>query len=161
MTVRDAGAVGTQLFEGTGKISGEGPVRVFLVDDHPIALAGMRAVLGACGAVDVVGEASSGREALDRINAQATDVVLMDILLGDANGIEVGRALKAEHPSLGVLLVSAVGQEHLDAAIDGADGLILKTAPVDELVRAIHNVHKGRPTLDRRLWASLFEGDSV
>ena len=161
MTARGADAVGVQLFEGAANIRRKGPVRVFLVDDHPIALAGMHAVLSASDTIEVVGEASSGREALDRIHADATDVVLMDILLGDANGIEVGGALKAEHPSLGVLLVSAVGQEHLDAAIDGADGLILKTAPVDELVRAIRNVHRGRPTLDRRLWASLFEGDSV
>ena len=161
MTTRDADAVGTQLPQGTGKTSGEGRVRVFLVDDHPIALAGLRAVLSASDAVDVVGEASSGREALDRIHADATDVVLLDILLGDANGIEVAGALKAQHPSLGVLLLSAVGQEYLDAAIDGADGLILKTAPIDELVRAIHNVYKGRPTLDRRLWASLFQGDSA
>ena len=160
MTIRGAGAVET-LFQGTERTSGEGQVRVFLVDDHPIALAGMRAVLGACGAVEVVGEASSGREALDRIDVDATDVVLMDILLGDANGVDVARALKAEHPSLGVLLVSAVGQEYVHAAIDDADGLILKTAPVDELVRAIMTVRKGKPALDRRLWASLFEGDSV
>ena len=132
-------------------------IRLFLVDADPVQLARTREALTYVDDIEIVGEASRGDEVLARIEADATDVVLMDVLLGEPNGFEVGRALKAGYPSLGVLLLSATGRQHLSSSIDTVDGLISKTAPIAEIAQAIRKVRNGRPAVDRTLWPALFD----
>ena len=104
----------------------------------------------------MVGEAESGKEALDRVPKAAPDVVLLDILLGAESGIDVCRDLKMANPALRVIFVSAAADGHLFDAVDIADGIIRKTAAPAELIAIIRTVVQGRPAVDKQLRPRLF-----
>ena len=111
------------------------PVRLLLVDDHPVVRAGLRAVLEADGRLAVAGEAATGREAVRLAAALRPDVVLMDLGLPDVSGLEALRAIKEQVPGARVLVVSAhAEEEHVLGVLDaGADGYLLKHCPPQEL----------------------------
>ena len=136
-----------------------GAIRVFLVCDDPVARATSRTALGGYGDIEVVGDCSSGSQPLDQIEAEAASVIILDCDLRREDLVELCRSLKAHQASIGVLLQGVMGRAQLRLAIEIADGLILNATPVAELVRSIRNVHRGRPTVDRRLWPALFDDD--
>ncbi|MCY1157880.1 MAG: response regulator transcription factor [Citricoccus sp.] len=131
------------------------PVRVLLVDDHPVVRAGLRAVLEAGGSLQVVAEAAAARQALDlvdRLHArdEGPDVVVMDIELGEGpSGIEATRRLGRDHPEVPVLIVSTYGAvSDVQAALAaGAAGYLLKDASAEELRDAVGNAAAGTWTL--------------
>ena len=127
----------------------EKPIRVFLVDDHPLVREGIRRLLEPVEGIVVVGEAGSAEEILAMVGAQAVDVVLMDIKLTGMDGIEATGKLKVERPDLKVIMLSSFGNEYLVQAIEaGANGYILKSATRCELADAVVHVAGGQKCLD-------------
>ena len=136
-----------------------GAIRVFLVCDEPIARARLRTALAAYRDIEVVGDCSSDAQPLERIEAEAASVIILDCDLSGEHLVELCRSLKAHRASIGVLLQGVMERGQLRFAIEVADGLILKATPVTELVSGIRNLNRGRPAVDRRLWPELFGDD--
>ncbi|MGC9332734.1 MAG: response regulator, partial [Anaerolineae bacterium] len=126
------------------------PIRVLLVDDHAILRKGIRALLSTESDIEVVGEASDGQEALARSAALQPDVILMDLVMPNMDGIEATRQVVGRQPDARVLvLTSFVADDKVFPAIKaGALGYILKDSGPNELVQAIRQVHRGEPTLE-------------
>ncbi len=126
------------------------PLRVFLADDHPVVLGGMKALVVADAGLELVGEAADGPTALRRALELQPDVAILDLSMPGMNGIEVGRALIAACPQCRVLLLTV----HEDAAYlrqaleVGIAGYVLKRSAAGELSRGIHVVAAGGVYLD-------------
>jgi len=126
------------------------PIRVLMVDDHPVVLAGLKALVGADPDFAIVGEARDGRTALRMAIQLVPDVVVMDISLPEMNGIELAAALRAERPECRVLVLTVHEERaYLRQVIElGVGGYLLKRSAADELPRAIHAVAAGGMYLD-------------
>jgi DNA-binding NarL/FixJ family response regulator len=133
------------------------PVRVLLVDDDDLMRAGLEAVLSSAGTVDVVGEASDGRAALDQVRTLAPDVVLMDVRMPDLDGIAATREVVAAFPEAKVVILTTFEQDdYIFGALNaGASGFLLKRTSPEELIAAIHTVAAGdsllSPSVTRRV----------
>jgi DNA-binding NarL/FixJ family response regulator len=123
----------------------DGPIRVLVVDDHPIWRDGAARDLAEAG-YDVVGTAGHGAQALRVAAATRPQVVLLDLHLPDLSGAEVTRRLLAVSPSVRVLMLSASGerQDVLDAVTAGASGYLVKSAQLAELVAAVRATAAGQ-----------------
>jgi DNA-binding NarL/FixJ family response regulator len=121
------------------------PVRVLLVDDDDLMRAGLEAVLSSAGTVDVVGEASDGRAALDQVRTLAPDVVLMDVRMPDLDGIAATREVVAAFPEAKVVILTTFEQDdYIFGALNaGASGFLLKRTRPEELIAAIHTIAAG------------------
>ena len=129
----------------------DGPIRVFLVDDHAVVRRGMRAYLEMLEDIVVVGEAPDGEvavEALDRLagTGEPPDVVMMDLLMPGMDGIAATALIREHHPEIDVVaLTSFVAQDKVHAALAaGASGYVLKDADADEVASAIRAAHRGQ-----------------
>ncbi|XHS76956.1 response regulator [Burkholderiaceae bacterium UC74_6] len=137
---------------------GAPPIRLLLVDDHPLVRDGLRARLGSLTRFDVVGEAGNAGEAQQQVGMHRPDVVLADVGMKDVNGIDMTARLLAEHPGLKVLMLSMYDNpEYVQRAMQaGARGYVLKDAPASEIVAAIDAVAAGgtflSPEVSRRLF---------
>jgi DNA-binding NarL/FixJ family response regulator len=131
--------------------------RVIIADDHDLARAGLREILSAEPSVKVVGEASTGQEALTLCRELRPDVVLMDIRMPEMDGLDATRAIKEAHPRISVLLLTMhADPDYLLKALKvGAAGYVLKEAPHDELISALQRVLSGDSPLDPNLSANL------
>ncbi len=115
------------VFRGSGVGIGE-RITVLLVDDHPMVREGMKRLLEGEGGFEVVGEVDSVEDALEELQRGRAEIVVMDIQLPGVDGVEGTRLLKAAHPEVKVVIVSAYGEDYLVPSIDaGADGYLLKT----------------------------------
>jgi len=125
------------------------PIRVLVVDDHVVVRRGIRALLATVDAVEVVGEAQDGYEALARRRVLEPDVILLDLLMPRMDGIEVTRRVIAEDPDARILVLTsfAADDKVFPAIKAGALGYLLKDTGPDELVRSIHQVHRGESSL--------------
>lgn len=121
------------------------PIRVLLVDDDELMRAGLAAVLSSDPAIEVVGEAATGRLALERVRAGQPDLVLMDVRMPDLDGIAATRRLLAAAPEVKVIILTTFEQDdYIFGAIDaGASGFLLKRTRPEELLSAIHAVAAG------------------
>jgi DNA-binding NarL/FixJ family response regulator len=122
-------------------------IRVFIVDDNFVARRGLRSVLEAEEGIIVAGEASSGIEALKRLQDCETDVVLMDVRMPEIDGVETTVQLLREKPGIRVLLATVIEDPavHMNAMLAGACGyLVYGHFSVDELVQAVRTVAEGR-----------------
>lgn len=144
----------------------EGPIRVFLVDDHGVVRRGMRAYLEMLEDIDVVGEASNGEAAVEELGrlagaGQPPDVVMMDLLMPGMDGITATGLIRERHPETEVVaLTSFVAQDKVQAALTaGASGYVLKDADADEVASAIRAAHRGEvhlaPAAARELTKAL------
>lgn len=134
------------------------PVRVVLVDDHPVVRAGLRALLDIQADLTVVGEADGAAGAERVCTATRPDVVLMDLALGDGpGGAHATRALRALPAAPQVLVLTTYDTEaDVLAALDaGALGFLLKDAPAEDLFRAIRHVARGEMALAPTVAAQL------
>ncbi|MGE8363015.1 response regulator [Pseudomonas sp.] len=115
------------------------PIRIALVDDHTLVRDGIRALLSMVPGFAVIGEASGGHEALELLQREVPDILLMDIGLKDSNGLELTATLKKQYPALKVLILSMYDhQEYVSNALRaGASGYVLKDAPSREIIAAI------------------------
>jgi DNA-binding NarL/FixJ family response regulator len=121
------------------------PIRVLLVDDDELMRAGLAAVLSSDPAIKVVGQASTGRLALERVRAVHPDLVLMDVRMPDLDGITATRRLLATAPEVKVIILTTFEQDDyiFDAIDAGAAGFLLKRTRPEELLSAIHAVAAG------------------
>ena len=121
------------------------PVRVLVVDDHQLFRDGVRALLDSLPGTAVVGEASSGSQAVELVATLLPDVVLMDVQMPDMSGLEATRRIVATHPSVGVVIVTMFDDDEtvFAAMRAGARGYVLKGAGQDDLTRAIDAVARG------------------
>ncbi|WP_176706825.1 response regulator transcription factor [Paenibacillus hemerocallicola] len=119
---------------------------MIIADDHPLFRKGVRNLLGTTEDLEVVGEASSGDEALELAGTLQPDLVLMDIRMPGLNGIEVTRLIKQAYPHIEVLILTMFrdDQSVFTAMRAGAKGYVLKDADEDELLQSIRMVGSGR-----------------
>jgi two-component system NarL family response regulator len=136
-----------------------GIVRILLVDDHPVVRAGLASMLSTIAGLAVCGAASSGEEALELIDAEQPDVLLLDLRMPGMTGIELLKAIRAvPFPPKALVLTSYESDEEIYRAIEaGAHGYLLKSTPQAEIVAAIHAVHSGRHHIPPRIAARLAE----
>ncbi len=125
------------------------PIRVFVVDDHPIVRRGIRDLLETEPDFLVVGEAVNGQEAVSGAAATAPDVVLMDLVMPALDGIEATRQIKARQPEVKILVLTsfATDDKVFPAIKAGALGYLIKDTGPDDLLQAIRQVDRGEPTL--------------
>jgi DNA-binding NarL/FixJ family response regulator len=135
------------------------PIRVVLADDHAVVRKGIREFLEEEGDIAVVGEAKDGQEALGMIMEQSPDVAVLDIQMPGLNGIEVTRRVKAERPAVRVMVLTAYDDDpYIFAALQaGASGYVLKSAPSEELIRAVRAVYRGESALDPAVTARVMQ----
>ena len=122
------------------------PVRIVIVDDHAIVRAGLRQYLAEQVDLQVVGEAASGREALDLLRAGGIDVMIMDVSMPGQNGVEALAAVKARAPELPVLILSSYPEAHYATPLmkQGASGYLNKECEPAEIVSAVRTLARGR-----------------
>ncbi|MET4279264.1 MULTISPECIES: response regulator transcription factor [unclassified Bradyrhizobium] len=126
------------------------PIRITLTDDHPLVLAGMKALLQDVHDIEIVGEATDGQAALDIIRQATPDIAILDISLPGLSGLEVARTLATQLPQVRLLALTvhedhAYVQPMLQA---GARGYLLKRSAADELERAVRAIAGGGLYLD-------------
>jgi DNA-binding NarL/FixJ family response regulator len=120
-------------------------IRVVLADDHAVVRSGLKAVLGAAKDIDVVGEASTGREALTMVERFAPDVIIMDLTMGDMDGLTATRKLvEAESTTRVLVLTMHAEEEYLVEVLQaGAAGYVVKSVADRELLEAVRTVARG------------------
>lgn len=125
------------------------PVRVVVVDDHPVFRIGMVALLDSLAGIEVVGQASNQTDACAVVAASCPNVVVMDLDLGDGSGVEATRDILRSRPGTGILVVTMLGDDDsLFASIRaGAKGYLLKGASPAEVERAVRAVANGEVLL--------------
>jgi DNA-binding NarL/FixJ family response regulator len=137
-------------------------IRVLIVDDHSVVRLGIRMILQSEADIEVVGEVERSRDALQHVRALSPHVVLMDIMLGDGDGIEATRAIKQHCPEVQILIVTAYADQQLflKAVEAGAVGYVLKDITPLNLATAIRAVHAGKtminPAVARQMVEHLF-----
>ena len=143
-------------------------IRILLVDDQALVRAGFRMILDAEIEIEVVGEASDGREAIDQAQALRPDVVLMDIRMPELDGLEATRRILAEaadgHEGPKILMLTTFDLDEYvyEALRAGASGFLLKDTPPEQLVAAIHVIAHGEallsPSITRRVISEFVKG---
>jgi DNA-binding NarL/FixJ family response regulator len=135
------------------------PIRVLLVDDHPVVRRGLAALLATLPGIEVVGEAGDGASAVKEAQLSQPDVVVMDVQMPGLDGVEATKALAAAVPSAAVLVLTMFedAQSVVMALRAGAKGYLLKGADQDEIVRAIRAVAAGDTVLGNPVAAQLVD----
>ena len=136
-----------------------GPARIVLTDDHDLVRAGLKAMLSSLEGIEIVGEASNGREAVEICGRLQPDLMLMDVRMPDMDGLAATREVKRRWPHVSVLILTVHENEDylLEALKAGAAGYVLKDAPRIHLVDAVRSVLGGEPSLDQKLATQLLK----
>ena len=129
------------------------PIRVVIVDDHPIVRAGIRTVLSGAPEIQIIGEAATGQDALRQVDELHPDVLVLDVNLPDINGLEVTRRLraKASHAAILILTIHDDSQMIFGLLQAGASGYVLKDDALETLASAIQAVAHGERWLSSRI----------
>ena len=133
------------------------PIRTLLVDDHPVVRYGVRHMLDAEPDIEVVGDLDSMQGIDDALNNLSPDVVLLDLELGDVQGVEALRQLRELAPQIKVIVYTSHDEEDyiIQAAELGVDGYLLKGSPKEEIVNAVRSVNEGRSAIESAVAAKL------
>lgn len=125
------------------------PVRVLIVDDHKVVRKGLSAFLLSYDGLELIGEASSGEDALLFCAQDRPDVILMDLIMPGMDGAAATRHIREQYPQVQVIALTSFPEEELveGALHAGAISYLLKNVEADELARAIFDAHNGRSTL--------------
>ena len=134
-------------------------IRVFLLDDHEVVRRGVRELLEGADDLEVVGEAGTANEALQRIPATKPDVAILDVRLPDGSGIEVCRDLRSQMPDLKCLMLTSFNDDEalFDAIMAGAAGYVLKEVRGSDLIDSVRRVAAGQSLLDPIVTARVIE----
>ena len=132
-------------------------IRVFIVDDHPVFRKGVRALLEGNADLTVIGEAGTGAEAVTLVEATNPDVVIMDLMLPDMNGLQATEQIRARVPAAHVLVLTSHTESDalIPALKAGAIGYILKSETRVELVNAVRAVMQGKSLVPAEFTAQL------
>lgn len=127
------------------------PIRIVIADDHPVVLAGLRALFEEEQGLEILATCPDGEEALAVVERERPDVAILDMRMPRMNGIEVLRALKEKRSVCRVIILAAAIQddEVLEAMQLGVKGIVLKEMAPSMLLRAIHKVHEGGQWLEK------------
>jgi len=129
-------------------------INVLIVDDHPVVRKGLSALLNAKAAgIAVVGEATNGNEAISRTKELNPDVILMDLMMPEMDGVEAIKRIMADIPDAKILVMTSFATDDMvfPAIKSGALGYLLKDSEPDELISAIRHVHQGEPSLHPKI----------
>ncbi|HZB39985.1 MAG TPA: response regulator transcription factor [Ilumatobacter sp.] len=140
-----------------------GPIRVAIVDDHPIFRLGLAATIGEMNGIELVGEAERAGAVSDLIDDTAPLVVLLDVRLPDGNGLDVNRWLHDHHPCVKVVMLTMSEElETVETALrDGAAGYLVKGASADTVENAIRTAAAGAVTIDPTMLPKLIPPNDV
>jgi DNA-binding NarL/FixJ family response regulator len=129
------------------------PIHIVLADDHTLVRAGIRALLEKLSGVEVIGEASDGREVLNLVKTQRPEVVLMDIAMPGLNGLESAERMVRDFPGVRIIILTMHDNEEyvLRALKAGVAGYLLKKSATAELETALHQVLRGEIYLSREI----------
>jgi DNA-binding NarL/FixJ family response regulator len=133
------------------------PISILLADDHTLIRQGVRALLEAQPDIKVLGDAEDGRQAVTMARELRPDVIVMDIAMPQLSGLEATRQILRDNPAAKILILSSYGdEEYVHQLTDaGACGYLIKQTAATDLIKAIHEAHKGNaffsPTISRRL----------
>ena len=136
-------------------------IGIMVVDDHEIVRSGLAAVLEVEEDFQVVGEAESAEQAIERLSTLKPDVVLMDLRVEGMSGIDGCRAIRRAHPEIAVLMLTSFGEDEavMSAIMAGASGYLLKRVSRTELINGVRVVAQGKslldPTITRRMMERL------
>jgi len=121
-------------------------INILLVDDHDLVRLGINRLLSDIKGFNIVGEAKSGEEAIEKVNKLRPDVVLMDVKMPGMGGLEATKRIVKQHPKIKVLVVTVYGDEPYPSRVlqAGATGYMTKGASVEEMVQAINSVYSGK-----------------
>ncbi|HEU5457369.1 MAG TPA: response regulator transcription factor [Terracidiphilus sp.] len=135
------------------------PIRILIVDDHPVVLAGLVSMLGTQSDIEVVGTAQSGEDAINILTHTPADLVLLDLRMPGMGGIDTLQAFRrAKVNARTIVLTSFETDENIYGAVQaGAQGYLLKDTPQASMVQAIRAVHAGRRYLPPNIAARLAE----
>lgn len=136
-------------------------IKVIIADDHSVVRDGMKAVIDRKGKdIEIIGEASNGREVLDMAKKKPADIYILDISMPILNGIEATERLVKMDPNNKVIIFSIHDDRHLveKALKSGAKGYILKESATEEVIRAIHEVYRGNCFLSPKISKYVIRG---
>jgi two-component system, NarL family, response regulator DevR len=133
-------------------------IRVLVVDDHEVVRVGLRTLLNRTETIEVIGEASTPAEAIEKTNNLQPDVVLLDVRLGDESGFDACREIQKLERDVKVLVLTSFADDNVivDAISAGADGYLLKEVNREALVDAIQKVASGQSILDPAVTGRVF-----
>lgn len=140
-----------------------GRIRILLAEDHTLVRKGLRALLEGAEEIEVVAEASDGRDAVAKVKTQSPDVIVMDISMPMLSGLEATRQISERFPKTSVLILTVHSNEEyiLQALRAGAAGYLLKEAAPTELIRAIKALNRGEsylsPSISRQVIQNYVE----
>jgi DNA-binding NarL/FixJ family response regulator len=131
-------------------------IKVLLVDDHHVVREGLRRILEMDDAIDVIGEARSGEEAVAKAVALSPDVIVMDLKMPGMDGIAATREIKGKLPDVNVLVLTLYAEDFVKQAMEaGVSGYLLKDSDSEQITRGVHQVYEGlspiAPSLTRGL----------
>ena len=136
-------------------------IRILVADDHPVVRQGLKQIVAGTTDIFVVDEAATGQEVLDKVRSNYFDVVLLDITMPGASGLDILKQLRSERPELAILILSMHSEEQYAARVlrAGASGYLAKESAPDELVAAVRKISLGgryvSPSLAEKLASDL------
>jgi len=133
-------------------------VRILICDDQVIVCEGLRVILSTTSDIEIVGIANDGARAVELADQLKPDLVLMDLKMPGVSGIQATREIRDSHPEIFVLVLTTYDADEwvFDAIRSGASGYMLKDAPRDQLVQAIHDTIAGKTHVDPAVAGKLF-----
>ena len=133
------------------------PIRVLIVDDHPVVRHGLRSLLAGHADIEVVGEAENGAEVIPSLSSHETDVVLLDIQMKGQGGIDIARRVRHSHPAVKIIILTTYDDEgYLREALEaGVHGFLLKSASHKTLPDSIRAVMRGEKLLSPSLVSAV------
>ncbi len=139
-------------------------IKVGIAEDHPIARRGLVDLLKTTDDIVLIGQASDGAGALElaALSNGEPDILLLDVRMPDVSGLEVTRRISEQHPSVQVIILTAMDDPRTvsEAVRAGAKGYVLKTAGGDEILETVRLVARGHVVIDSKAWSALADGEA-
>lgn len=134
-------------------------IKIFLVDDHPIVRSGLKTELKKYDNMELIGEAASGKEAVEKINSILPDVILMDITMPDMNGLVATEQILKKNKKARIIILSMHDNQNyvLEVIRLGAMGYVMKDADPKELIKAIETVFDNKPYYSSKISETILK----